>query len=336
MNPSLILCPIEPGPHESAALARAAALARWYEAELHVLQVESEPPRGRDGSAAVACLAEFARSVIGDAAVEPVVMAGDPVSSVADYARTHAADLVVIAQNARRGSRYWSAGAYATALARAVTCPTLAVPADARVRADRAPFAEIVCAVALVAPSIAALNEALAIAQCNAGRIVLLHVLEGFPYEAVYSGGRALALREEYRGFVSRAKRELASMVPADATNWCEVETEAVSGMPQEAIVALADERQADLIVMGLPQRPRLDQVVAGPVVASVVRHARCPVLIVPGAPDVRWRPFASEAEGTSDAAFEQSGARRLRSGAAGRSPHGGGPSRVTRTGARR
>ena len=39
MNPSLILCPVAFSPSGKSALARALALARWYQADLHVLQL---------------------------------------------------------------------------------------------------------------------------------------------------------------------------------------------------------------------------------------------------------------------------------------------------------
>ena len=53
-------------------------------------------------------------------AVTPVVLTGDPVKAVAEYARVKSADLVVVGQNGRRGSRFWSSGVLATDVARAV------------------------------------------------------------------------------------------------------------------------------------------------------------------------------------------------------------------------
>jgi nucleotide-binding universal stress UspA family protein len=130
--------------------------------------------------------------------------------------------------------------------------------------------------------SAAALNHALTLAQQSGGRITLLHVLEGYPYETVYSGARAMRLIEEYDVRVEKTTRELRRLVPPDAYNWCEVETTVESGVAHRSILAKATEIQADLIVMGLPDRSTFNRVVMGSTTTPVLRRAKCPVLIVP------------------------------------------------------
>jgi nucleotide-binding universal stress UspA family protein len=216
-------------------------------------------------------------------AVTPVVLTGDPAKAVAEYARAKSADLVVVGQNGRRASRFWSSGVLATGVARAVPCPTLTVSKGAAADKDAtASFNNILCGIDFSPASLGALNEALTMAQQVGGRITLLHVLEGFPYESVYSGPRALRLIGEYRARVEKVKRELRTLVPPDALNWCEVETEVVSGIPHDAIRAIATARKADLVVIGLPRRTRLDRIVMASTVSGVLRRARCPVLVVP------------------------------------------------------
>jgi nucleotide-binding universal stress UspA family protein len=112
--------------------------------------------------------------------------------------------------------------------------------------------------------------------------VTLLHVLEGFPSESVYSGSRAFRLIEEYRALVGRTRSQLRSGVPADALNWCDVDTEVVSGIPREAIVAVAIARRADLIVVGVSPRTKLHRIVMGSTIAGVLRRTRCAVLTVP------------------------------------------------------
>jgi nucleotide-binding universal stress UspA family protein len=143
-------------------------------------------------------------------------------------------------------------------------------------------FNNIICAVDFSPASDRAVRRALSLAQQSRGRVRLLHVLEGSPYESVYSGSRAFRLIAEYPARVERVRRELRSRVPSDALNWCEVDTEAVSGVPREAIVAMALARSADLIVIGVPPRTMLRRIVMGSTVAAVLRHARCAVLAVP------------------------------------------------------
>jgi hypothetical protein len=59
-----------------------------------------------------------------------------------------------------------------------------------------------------------------------------------------------------------------------------------VSGIPPNAIVATPTARNADLIVIGRPERTRLDRMVMASTVSGVLRRARSAVLAVPGPSD--------------------------------------------------
>lgn len=294
MKPTVIVCAIEFSAAGSSAVARALALARWHEAELHVVHVG---PHRRSGNSAFSTTASddalsarlraFVESVNGERIhVCTVVLHGDPVKTLLGYAHMISADLVVVGQNGRRGSYYWSTGAFAEEVAQGVQCPTIMVPSTATHDADAdGSFSNIICGVDFSPTSDLAVHRALSLAQQSRGRLTLLHVLEGFPYESVYSGSRAFRLIEEYRARVERVRRELRARVPSEALNWCEVETEAVSGVPGEAIVAMALARRADLIVIGMAPRTMLQRIVMRSTVAAVLRHARCAVLTVPARP---------------------------------------------------
>jgi nucleotide-binding universal stress UspA family protein len=52
-------------------------------------------------------------------------------------------------------------------------------------------------------------------------------------------------------------------------------------GSPSERILALADELQADLIVIGTYGRKGIQRLMVGSVAEKVLAHARCAVLIV-------------------------------------------------------
>ena len=106
-------------------------------------------------------------------------------------------------------------------------------------------FREILCATDFSPASIAALKQALVLAQQSGGRLTVLHVLDGFPYETVYSGSRAFRLIDEYRGLVAQVSRQLRNAIPQDALNWCDVQTRVVSGVPHRAILSTAARDQA-------------------------------------------------------------------------------------------
>jgi nucleotide-binding universal stress UspA family protein len=199
--------------------------------------------------------------------VETVILQGDPVSALVDYARSVSGDLIVIAQNGRRGSPYWSAGTFGKEVARNAGCPTITVPGLSPPKAGAdAPFKNIVCAIDFSESSALALNYALAIAQKSHARLTLLHVPERVSPE------------------VQTLRMKLKALVPVEALKAGDVGFDIESGRPRDAILATAAARGADLIVIGQP-RTTSRQVVMASTAGAVLRRAQCPVLTVPEAP---------------------------------------------------
>ena len=91
----------------------------------------------------------------------------------------------------------------------------------------------------------------------------------------------------DWREDLERAEREARRLLDEQVTK-VEEAGGAVDGIhlreerpPAEEIVALAEELGADLIVVGRRDRGQIRRALAGSVSDSVVRHARCPVLVV-------------------------------------------------------
>ena len=86
----------------------------------------------------------------------------------------------------------------------------------------------------------------------------------------------------DYDGVAEAMKRQLAEL--AKSITALPVETRLMvgsPGSPGSAIVALAEECQADLIVMGTHGRSGLSRLLMGSVAEYVLRHAPCPVLSI-------------------------------------------------------
>ncbi len=66
----------------------------------------------------------------------------------------------------------------------------------------------------------------------------------------------------------------------AQANGAVRIVTEVASGDPAEAVVGLAQDRQADLIVAGSRGRGRLAGLLLGSVAQKSLAHAACPVLV--------------------------------------------------------
>ena len=79
---------------------------------------------------------------------------------------------------------------------------------------------------------------------------------------------------EEHRAELVHAKELLA-------TSEVSAEFDLEVGEPADAIVALAERRDADLIVVGTHERTFLDRLLHGSVSQAVTQHAHCDVLIV-------------------------------------------------------
>ncbi len=254
MDPRTIVAVLDPAAAGSdAVLVKGVSLARWYGADLHTIGAE-----------------------------------GHSVRAIAEYATRVSADLVVVGKDARRSRGYWASGGFASAVGRAVKVPTIAVRDDGSQIADASAACQhILAAVDFSAASRRALSEALGLARRAGGRLRLLHVLDGFPYESVYSGSRAFRLMDDLRARTARADAKLRSLIP-DALDGIEVEVGTVAGDAAGAIMSAAARQPTDLIVLGLPRRSRLSEMVGGSTAQKVLRRAASPVLLVPGPPTIR------------------------------------------------
>jgi nucleotide-binding universal stress UspA family protein len=261
------------------------ALARCFQAELHVVRVESRfrVEAGGADAALRARVENFVASVNVDGrTVETVVLTGNPVDAVVEYSASISGELIVVGQNGRRGSPYWSAGQFAKEVAQRTGSPTITVPKDYAPRTGiDAPFNNILCAIDFSPSSTFALTQAIFVAQQNGARLTLLHVSE-------HSGDKLISSQSSPPSNVGtnveELRRKLKSLLSGEALRWPDIEADVVTGTAHDAIVATASEREADLIVIGQPRRTP-HRIVMESTVGAVLRRARCPVLTVPSSP---------------------------------------------------
>lgn len=143
----------------------------------------------------------------------------------------------------------------------------------------------IVCGVDGSPDSQTAIGVAARLAERLAARLVLAHVVEAelLPYAGIgRAGGVALPpmiplLREEQEEAGARLLERIAVAVGLG-----DVEQRIALGHPAERLADLADDEQAELIVVGSRGSGRFKAAFLGSVSNSLVGVARCPVLIVP------------------------------------------------------
>jgi nucleotide-binding universal stress UspA family protein len=286
-----ILCPTDFSDLSKSALAQAAALARWYEAEITLLYVTPAAVM----AAEVAYIPgpwltpEMREKLRGDlhAFAEPAreqglhvridLGEGNPSTEIRDTARTGAFDLIVMGTHGRHGLESWILGSVTEAVLRASPCPVLTIAPRARL-ALTARFERILCPVDFSPTSERTTREAGRLAGVTQSQLVLFHVVErvGGPPSPVPPGFDRRAYRHDVE---ENVRRRLSRMRPEGGGD--EVEEAVAWGWPDREILRAARERSAGLIVMGAHGGP-LDSTLFGSTAHKVVRRAPCPVLVLP------------------------------------------------------
>lgn len=297
-----ILCPVDLSPCSRTALRYASALARWYDASVTVLHVFRQAPVVDTAAAALGgavyapplALADVDREALSRRVAEFVAQTPDAGTAavhvcegvnvreeILHEAAALPADLIVLGSHGLTGVKRLVLGSTAENVLRHATTPALIVPAHAPdVPASGVPFTRIVCAVHFEADSYRALQYAFDLAQESDAQLTLLHAVE---MPTVHIGAEDLTYDfEESRETVMRAARaRLEGLVPDAARAYCTVRVEVAEGRAHEVILQLADEVNADLIIMGVRDRDAFDVAVFGSHAQAVVRAAHCPVLTV-------------------------------------------------------
>jgi universal stress protein A len=141
-------------------------------------------------------------------------------------------------------------------------------------------FTHVLSAVDFTVASAVALRTVADLIRRTGARLTLVHALQNVPRHMVFSGGEALEVTRNLQGQAARVAERLRRKVPVDIR--VRVDARVTTGEPHHGILDIASEVDADLIVMGVPPRSRLDEVVSGSTLRHVLRHARIPVLVLP------------------------------------------------------
>jgi nucleotide-binding universal stress UspA family protein len=292
-----ILCPIDFSEDSRHALAHASALARWYGAAITLLHVShpeafTNPPLLFDELPRGAGRIEAALHAAGEELprwAEPVRSAGIPVETliecgyvvrhILERAAARAADLIVMGTHGRSGFERLVLGSVTEKVLRKAPCPVMAVPPPA-VTAGKLPYARLLCPVDFSESSEAALRFACSIAEEADAQLTIAHVFDWRLDEDVLAARSDTAAY--FEAVAAQGRARLEKLVTDDARVWCKPETVTACGKPYREILALAEARDVDLIVIGVRGRHAIDLAVFGSTTNQVVRHARCPVLVIP------------------------------------------------------
>ncbi len=297
--PRSILCPIDFSDHARAALQCAVAWAARFEATLAILSV-NEPSLVKAALAtygpdylankSAEMIREFhAASVLAGAAWVPapqvLVREGDPAEQILAVARDIDADLVVMGTLGLGGYRKLVFGSTTEDVLHQTSVPIMAVPIS-----ERSPVSletegpvfdleRILVPVGFDAATRADVQVAVDLGRRLGAPLLLLHVVTPAHADPHWSA----ALEAEDRIRVAEARDRLAELA-GDAQTGDGVATHVAVGRVSDEIAAVAAERQARLIVMGLRGSQGWLGPRAGTIAYRVLCLASAPVLLVPSA----------------------------------------------------
>jgi nucleotide-binding universal stress UspA family protein len=273
-----------------AALPFAASIARGYRCKVYALHVIT-PAMYAYATPDLAGIALSAQEECAEREMsklkaqltglpnETIVERGEGVwPSLEQTLKQNDIDLIVLGTHGRTGAEKFLLGSVAEEIFRHSHVPVLTIgPRVHRGMHSGARFHRVLFATDFTPESFAAVPYAISFAQENEAELILFHVI---PERAREEGNKWDGIS------VANALHNLGELVPKEAELWCRPETVVEYGSPAEQILDLAQQRSADLIVLGvrdaanrLGAATHLERTTAHKVVA----HAHCPVLTVRG-----------------------------------------------------
>lgn len=245
------------------------------------------PPAALNATLAVPDLEARAQGAVADRVraltsrthTKVVVRIGVPEDEIAATANELGARAVVVGSHGRTGIARMLLGSVAERVARHAKCSVLI----ARESAAKDAKEVIVLATDLTDASEPALEAALREATNRNARLFAVHAIED-PHVAAYSelaaafGATALGPPPEFEREVNDA---LAAMIARKlAGSPIIAESVVASGAAAPAVVRVAEQVGATLLVVGTGRKSTLERLALGSVAEKIVRHAPCSVLV--------------------------------------------------------
>jgi nucleotide-binding universal stress UspA family protein len=279
-----ILCPTDFSDESDAALRYAVALAQTYEARLAVFHCVDraisidETAREEFKKRVEASLRKW--TGVGHCRLsdyEGIIINGNAGEEIIRAAGEFRADLIVM-RSRRRPVAAALLGSTAEAVCRVAPCPVLITHPNERewvgMTTCEIDLRKILVATDFSIDSELALQYALSFAQEYQTELHLLHVLPATPAQV------AVHLPLNVETDFQRAARMLRETVPDEIYLWCKVYQAVKNGSPYREILGYAEEKEIDMICMGVHGAGFAMRALFGSNTDRVLRQAPCPVLI--------------------------------------------------------
>lgn len=210
-------------------------------------------------------LREYANEQIPHAQVETLVVQDAPARAIVQTAREMKADLVVMGTHGRRGWRRALLGSVTETVLHETERPVLTVTPGILTAGAPAEIKHVLCPVNFTYIARESLLHASTMAEAFGAELLVVYVAEGIrpPQLPEVEAAFSLWVDPAVRG---RARYRLSVVE---------------DGNPAERVLDMAQEVDADLIVIGAQHKFFSDATVIGTTTQRITRFARCPVLTV-------------------------------------------------------
>ncbi len=251
-------------------------------------------------------LAEMARKM--DIDCDIIVETGSPAEMIAQVAHDQQFDMVVTATYGGSGIKRYLVGSVTDRLVKILSCPLMVLhPTDKNLQGtdnETIKLDRILVGCDFSEDSKLAFDWALSLAQEFQTQLYLAHVIR--PEEPVqfseldylklqqgdnigWNRSEFLNLKaktsheieEKKAKFLARIERQLLNMVPEDSQSWCTPATVVLEGTPYQELIEYGEQKQVDLIVLGVRGHSLLETFIVGSTTDRVISRATCPVLAI-------------------------------------------------------
>jgi len=259
-----LLCAVDLTALAEITVRFAGAFARLTDAPVTLFHARE---RG-DAADAAARLDALARGLAGTGlAVRTESAEGDPADSIVRRAAALGASAIVMGTHGGRGMERLMLGSVAESVLHRAGRPVATLRGSWH--AD-GPIRRIVCGADL--EDRAPLLFAAALARRSGAELLVVHAVKDLPEE----GGHGLVPASYGPALLEEARRNVGRAIASLDASPRRVSTRVVPGSPSRALVRIAEEVSADLLVVGVHRH------VLGSTTHPIVRGAHCPVLTIP------------------------------------------------------
>ena len=216
---------------------------------------------------------------------EPVVVSGSPVVQIRNVGLDRKIDLAIAASHGFSGLKRAFMGSVVERMARSLPFPFLVLRSQGNLSKESNPvpvkFKRTVVGCDFSREASALVAMAVELGEAYESTVHLLHAVETPLNERVVEPTEG-PYTQVQDNLLEALKKQLGGLVPRYDKSRCTVKPALIPGVPGEGLLTFAASVDADLIIVGVLHRSPLGKILIGSTTEAALRHATCPVLVVP------------------------------------------------------